>query len=596
MASVSLDSHTPWPGSTLTATATKADPESDPVTLTFVWRVNGVIKQTTSSSTSLTDTFNLVGNANSGDTISVEVTPDDGMLLGTTAADAATVSGPAVPPTVTNVVVSSTNWNSTCLSYLASLGSQNVGGYSIPVQSGAELLPLPWINLNQIKVTFSENVVVNNADLALWGVNVSQYDIAHSNFVYDPTACTATWTLPAGTFLDSDKLMLELNADGMDPIHDSAGDRLDGEWTNPASTTQSSSSAYPSGNGTAGGNFLFRFNVLSGDANQDGAVGLADMNTVLANYGKSGTTWGQGDFTGDGVVGLADLNTVLTKYGTVLPSREPTAQSFPAAALSVAAVVPTAVCSASAISVAPVTTVDTPAASTINGTNDRVAIVSSDVVASGQVAVPTTFRGIEAAVPAIAIASRSAAVGQPAHLASESQPVVLRSLSAPVSPGQATVTAAASPTTSPGTPLTLNDLRPVVSEATARWANAGLNVTTLQKLARVPFVIGDLSGASLGEAAGNRIDLDTDVAGNGWLVDSTPARSETFTPSQNNRPLPTVDPRVVDRMDLATVVENELGHSVGSNGPDALTDDIMSSVPGTGIRRNAVHTDAALAS
>ena len=36
------------------------------------------------------------------------------------------------PPEVTNVVIDSTAWNSTFLSYLASLGSQNVGGYSIP--------------------------------------------------------------------------------------------------------------------------------------------------------------------------------------------------------------------------------------------------------------------------------------------------------------------------------------------------------------------------------------------------------------------------------------------------------------------------------
>ena len=67
-------------------------------------------------------------------------------------------------------------------------------------------------------------------------------------------------------------------------------------------------------------------------------------------------------------------------------------------------------------------------------------------------------------------------------------------------------------------------------------------------------------------------------------------------PSQNNQPLQAVDPRVVDRMDLLTVVEHELGHIAGLNDLDALTDDVMSGVLGSGIGRNASHLDAVLAS
>ena len=55
--------------------------------------------------------------------------------------------------------------------------------------------------------------------------------------------------------------------------------------------------------------------AMYGDANLDGTVGLADLNTLLTNYGKSGMTWSQGDFNYDGTVGLADLNTLLTYYG-----------------------------------------------------------------------------------------------------------------------------------------------------------------------------------------------------------------------------------------------------------------------------------------
>ena len=42
-------------------------------------------------------------------------------------------------PTVTNVLVSSTAWTTTYLSNFASQNSINVGGYSIPVGSGAQL-------------------------------------------------------------------------------------------------------------------------------------------------------------------------------------------------------------------------------------------------------------------------------------------------------------------------------------------------------------------------------------------------------------------------------------------------------------------------
>ncbi|MEO8425117.1 MAG: LamG-like jellyroll fold domain-containing protein, partial [Actinomycetota bacterium] len=46
-ATVSLDDHTPGTNATLTATATAADDDGDVVTLTYVWKVNGVTQQTT---------------------------------------------------------------------------------------------------------------------------------------------------------------------------------------------------------------------------------------------------------------------------------------------------------------------------------------------------------------------------------------------------------------------------------------------------------------------------------------------------------------------------------------------------------------------
>ena len=57
--------------------------------------------------------------------------------------------------------------------------------------------------------------------------------------------------------------------------------------------------------------------LFPGDANLDGTVNGADLNTVLSNYNQSGMAWSQGDFNYDGVVNGADLNTVLSNYNQV---------------------------------------------------------------------------------------------------------------------------------------------------------------------------------------------------------------------------------------------------------------------------------------
>ena len=96
-ATVSLNTASPGTNDTLTATATRADADSDTVTLTYVWKVNGTVRKTTSNSSSLTDTFDLsqAGNGNNGDTITVEVTPNDGTTNGTMVSAQAVVNDPS---------------------------------------------------------------------------------------------------------------------------------------------------------------------------------------------------------------------------------------------------------------------------------------------------------------------------------------------------------------------------------------------------------------------------------------------------------------------------------------------------------------------
>jgi hypothetical protein len=53
---------------------------------------------------------------------------------------------------------------------------------------------------------------------------------------------------------------------------------------------------------------------MPGDANRDGTVNGADLNTVLSNYNQPGMDWGHGDFDNNGTVNGADLNIVLSNY------------------------------------------------------------------------------------------------------------------------------------------------------------------------------------------------------------------------------------------------------------------------------------------
>ena len=82
---------------------------------------------------------------------------------------------------------------------------------------------------------------------------------------------------------------------------------------------------------------------------------------------------------------------------------------------------------------------------------------------------------------------------------------------------------------SPATPtLTRASLQPIVIEAIARWAAAGVSAPALDAMKRAEFIVTDLPGSQLGLAQGSRIDLDRDAAGHGWFIDPTPQQDEEF--------------------------------------------------------------------
>jgi len=130
------------------------------------------------------------------------------------------------------------------------------------------------------------------------------------------------------------------------------------------------------------------------------------------------------------------------------------------------------------------------------------------------------------------------------------------------------------------------DLQPIVSEALARWAAAGASSNVLDTMAHTPVMVADLSGAYLGKADCGVVYLDRDAAGYGWFVDSTPAKDEEFARLGSGSQLQAVDPQAVDRMDLLTVVEHELGHVAELDDLNSSATSLMSGMLPTGVRRN----------
>ncbi len=147
---------------------------------------------------------------------------------------------------------------------------------------------------------------VQENSLEVTGLNVAQYTFA--NFSYNSTTHTATWTLASP--IGADKLSLDLQSTGPYAVTDTSGDALDGEWTN-------SVSSYPSGNGVAGGDFNFTFNVLPGDVSQTGVVNAQSLAVVSSNWLTVGPA---GDLNGDGIVNSQDLALISSQWLAAVPS------------------------------------------------------------------------------------------------------------------------------------------------------------------------------------------------------------------------------------------------------------------------------------
>jgi len=205
-------------------------------------------------------------------------------------------------------------------------GIDNTFGYPIPTGAN-QLKSVPWVGgVNAVSLRFDADVAssLGQGDLVVRGVSTPTYTV--TGFSYDAGTKTGTWTL--STPITNDKVRLFLD--------DALVAGLDGEWADSTDT-------FPSGNGTAGGDFAFRFNVLRGDATQDFRVNALDLsfirqrlNKTATNPGVSGAIYSPfADLTADGTINALDLSAARQRINNALPGGEPsTALLFSTRAIS----------------------------------------------------------------------------------------------------------------------------------------------------------------------------------------------------------------------------------------------------------------------
>ena len=233
------------------------------------------------------------------------------------------------PVTVTGVYVNGgTNW-STIDSYFNShsLGTTALG-YALKTGS-AELTNLPWSTITTISVVFSQPVNVAGGvsvaanSMALVGGTGTGAATVPSVSSFTTSGNTATWVFSSA--LGENQYVLAVASAGSafgTPVTDANGAGLDGEFTK-------SISSFPSGNGLAGSQFNFFFNILPGDANQAAIVSSASHTTIAALNNKLSVSAGYNpyaDIDGNGLINTSDagieghyvnrtLNTLTAPHG-----------------------------------------------------------------------------------------------------------------------------------------------------------------------------------------------------------------------------------------------------------------------------------------
>lgn len=130
--------------------------------------------------------------------------------------------------------------------------------------------------------------------------------------------------------------------------------------------------------------------------------------------------------------------------------------------------------------------------------------------------------------------------------------------------------------------LSAEELAVAFQSAIERFVAVGLDE---QLFASVSYSIADLPGSTLGRADRSSIVIDSNAAGHGWFIDSTPLDDSEFFASELSNQKSKIENR--NAIDLLTVVMHELGHTLGLSDDysDPAADHIMNGWLPTGTRR-----------
>ncbi len=203
---------------------------------------------------------------------------------------------------LTGIYAAGSGWKQPFLDVLETAGVGDAElGYRLV--DGADQLAktstVTWSNVNTLRITFSESVAVTEDSLTLH--NSLNETIASTSFAAID-ASTYQWTFAT---LGANKYWIALESD---LTADLAGNALDGEWTTSTTTYANS------GNGVAGGDCNFRFNLLPGDVNLSAGVNSTDVAVVRnRGMGDTDTTNYRRDLNGSGMVNSTDVALVRNR-------------------------------------------------------------------------------------------------------------------------------------------------------------------------------------------------------------------------------------------------------------------------------------------
>ena len=186
------------------------------------------------------------------------------------------------------------------------------GGTGFLVSTGQTVPFNQWHHFDMV-LNYASHTYSVYVDGTAFASNIGFVDAGVNDFTDAPLAALAAGADPASQQASGQAYFDNYNI-GLAPTPvNSGGLPLDGEWVNSVST-------FPSGDGSAGGDFRFAVNVLVADISGNGTVDFADLVIVAQHYGQAANFPAEGDITADGVTDFADLVAVAQNYGNSLPA------------------------------------------------------------------------------------------------------------------------------------------------------------------------------------------------------------------------------------------------------------------------------------